>query len=358
MTHRRFRHHPFRPLVVVTAALAPLTLAVAFAAPSNAGPTGADDEGHTTHLDVPYVAGGSARQTLDLHVPSGGRRHPLVVYIHGGGWLGGDKSMLSSANTEPLLAAGFAVASINYTLSDSAKFPQQIYDVKAAIRFLRANARTYRLDGWIGLWGSSAGGQLAALASTTCGVRPLEGTQGNPHTSSCVQAVVDGYGPTDFLQLDNHLTVPGAMLHNPASSPESQYLGCEQGLLACGVERVQAANPIAYIYDPTHPERFEGRGPATHRLPAFLIAHGDTDPAVPTWQSQILYDALTTAGSDVTYYILHDTGHGFFESTALDPPYPATTRHRSRHGRSVTTDGPALSRQALVAFFADARSGH
>jgi acetyl esterase/lipase len=234
------------------------------------------------------------------------------------------------------------VATINYTLSGAAKFPQQIYDVKAAVRFLRANAATYRLNGWIGLWGSSAGAHLAALAGTSCGIAALEGDGGSRDTSSCVQAVAEGYGPTDFLQMDDHLTVSGSMRHNPASSPESQLLGCTQGLLACPTERVEAANPIRYINDP-------GR---VGQLPRFLISHGEDDPIVPIWQSVILYRALAPAGADVALYTLHGTGHGFFEAGALNPPYPAATRQVARPGQSAVTDQLPLSRQALIDFFA------
>jgi acetyl esterase/lipase len=298
---------------------------------------------HTTYANVRYVAGGTAAQTLDLYVPTAGQSHPLVIYIHGGAWLAGSKSALSWANTKPFLDAGLAVATINYTLSGAAKFPQQIYDVKAAIRFLRANAAKYRLDDWIGLWGSSAGAHLAALAGTTCGIATLEGNGGNRDTSSCVQAVAEGYGPTDFLQMDDHLTVPGAMKHNPANSPESQLLGCTQGLLACP-ERVAAANPITYIDDPAR----------TGQLPPFLIAHGKVDPVVPIWQSVIFYQALASVGADVDYYTLPNTGHGFFEAGALDPPFPPATRERSRLGQSPVTDQSPLSRQALIDFFTSA----
>jgi acetyl esterase/lipase len=304
------------------------------------------DGDHTTYANVRYVAGGTTAQTLDLYVPTAGQSHRLVIYVHGGAWLGGSKSALSWANTKPLLDAGLAVATINYTLSGAARFPQQIFDVKAAIRFVRANAANYRLDGWIGLWGSSAGAHLAALAGTTCGIAELEGNGGNRDTTSCVQAVAEGYGPTDFLQMDDHLTVPGSMKHNPAGSPESLLLGCNQGLLACPPERVQAANPITYINDPRR----------TGQLPRFLIAHGETDPVVPIWQSVILYRALTPADADVVFYTLHNVGHGFFEAGALNPAYPAATRQVSRPGYAPATDQSPLSRQALTEFFIQANN--
>jgi acetyl esterase/lipase len=307
---------------------------------------------YTSYSNIEYVAGGTSEQNLDLYVPTGSdRARPLIIFVHGGGWSGGGKNELDQTNKQAFLDAGFAIASVNYTLSGTAKFPQQIYDLKAAIRYLRANAREYGLDGSIGLWGHSAGGQLVALAGTSCGVRPLEGNEGNRQASSCVQAVVDGYGPTDFLQMDTHLTVPGAGLHDPASSAESQYLGCTSGLLACPVSTVEAANPITYI---TASSRQGDRGDRDNRLPAFLIAHGDADTAVPIWESQILYTALSHACDDVSFYTLHGIGHVFFLNfvNALNPPYPSSTLVKSDHcSPTRTTESTTLTWQTLVGFF-------
>src|SRR5216684_754410 len=189
-----------------TASPTPTGTASGFPGPT-ASPTITAGSTYTTYSNLSYVADGTTAQTLNLYVPKDtGRPVPLIVYIHGGGWSGGDASELqANSGWQTYLSDGFAMASINYTLSGTAKFPQQIYDVKAAIRYLRAVAPRYHLDGQIGLWGESAGGQLAALAGATCGVAPLEGSEGVTHESSCVQAVVDGMGPTDFLQMDTHL---------------------------------------------------------------------------------------------------------------------------------------------------------
>jgi acetyl esterase/lipase len=122
------------------------------------------------------------------------------------------------------------VASINYRLSQHAAFPAQIEDCKAAIRWLRANAKTYNLNTErIGAWRASAGGHLVALLGTSGGTADLEGKGGNADQSSRVQAVVDFFGPTDFLQMDAH-AVPGARLkHDPPTSPESRLSRSRSG---------------------------------------------------------------------------------------------------------------------------------
>ena len=140
-------------------------------------------------------------QKLDLYLPQGDGPFPLIVNVHGGGFMMGDKSdPPSQPAIAQFLANGYAVASIGYRLSAEAKAPAQIQDVKAAVRWLRANAAKYNLnpDKFAG-FGGSAGGSLVALLGTSCGVAELEGADlGNSDQSSCVQAVVDWFGPTDF----------------------------------------------------------------------------------------------------------------------------------------------------------------
>ncbi len=151
--------------------------------------------------DINYTEGlAEPAHRLDLVAPAGHRGAlPLIVYIHGGAWIGGDKWDCPGAI---LVKAGYAVASVNYRLADQAKFPAQINDLKAAIRYLRAHARQYNIDAQkIGVWGHSAGGHLAALLGTTCGVTELEGKEGNPHLSSCVQAVCDWSGPSNLVSI-------------------------------------------------------------------------------------------------------------------------------------------------------------
>jgi acetyl esterase/lipase len=268
-------------------------LAALVAAPAAAQPGKAKlPEGAKVHRNLEYVKGGHERQRLDLYVPAKvDAPVPVIVWVHGGAWLGGSKE--GGGPALPFVGKGYAVASINYRLSQHAVFPAQIEDCKAAIRWLRANAKTYNLNPQrIGVWGASAGGHLVALLGTAGGVKELEGKLGNAEQSSRVQAVVDFFGPTDFLQMDAH-ALPGARLkHDAPSSPESRLIG---GAIQKNVEKVKRANPITYV---------------TKDAPPFLIAHGEKDPLVPCHQSELLYEALKKAKAEVTFHKIPGAGHG------------------------------------------------
>jgi acetyl esterase/lipase len=280
-------------LLLVTSAL----LVAGLGAQQGAGPR--VPEGWKVHRDLPYVPNATARQKLDLYVPPVSGKLPLVIWIHGGGWRGGDKG-----NPLPLrLIAdqGYAVASVAYRLSNQAKFAAQIEDCKAAVRWLRGHAAEYSLDpDRFAAWGASAGGHLAALLGTA-GDRFDIGE--NIGVSSRVQAVVDYYGPTDFLQMDAHALASGPSRHNAPDSPESQLIGgpLEENDLA-----VSRANPVAYV---------------SKDDPPFLIVHGDQDPLVPLHQSQLLEGALRKAGVAVTLHTVKGAGHGqgFEKDPAIVP---------------------------------------
>ena len=254
----------------------------------------------TVHRDLPYVTNGHVRQKLDLYLPKDGKNLPLIINIHGGAFRAGSKEM-----GVPLdyLARGYAVVSINYRLSQHALFPAQIEDCKAAVRWLRANAAQYNLDPHhFAAWGSSAGAYLAAMLGTTGDAKEFDVGE-NLGVSSRVQAVVDYFGPTDFLQMDAH-RLPKGQLHNPAESPESQLIG---GPLQENKEKAARANPITYV---------------TKNAPPFLVCHGDADPLVPHHQSELLEGALKQAGVPVTFYTVKGAGHGGFK----DPKVPELTR--------------------------------
>src|SRR5882724_887911 len=157
--------------------------------------------------DVEYARVGNRPLLLDLYLRDASTEPaPVVVWIHGGGWSSGDKFPTPAAR---LVAAGYSVASVEYRLTGEAKFPAQIYDCKAAIRWLRANARKYNIDSaHIGVWGHSSGGHLVSLLGTSGNVEELEGAEGNLDQSSRVQAVVDFSGPTDLLRTDASGTKP------------------------------------------------------------------------------------------------------------------------------------------------------
>lgn len=244
--------------------------------------------------DIAY-ANASATQTLDIYLPEGNGPFPLVINVHGGGFMMGDKS--NPPLTDQLLAEGYAVASVNYRLSGEAKAPAQIQDLKAAVRWLRANAAQYKLnpDKFAG-YGGSAGGSLVALLGTSCGVAELEGAElGNADQSSCVQAVVDWFGPTDFLQMDTQFAGTSCPAnHNEASSPESQLVGAP---IQTVPDKVKQVNSITYV---------------SAKAPPFLIQHGTADCNVPPQQGKLLADALTPLiGADnVTYQLIEGAGHG------------------------------------------------
>jgi acetyl esterase/lipase len=247
-----------------------------------------------TYRDLDYVSAGHPRQKLDLYVPKTDNKVPLIIFIHGGGFSGGDKR---DQNPAPFLSEHFAMASLNYRLSQDAIFPAQIEDCKAAVRWLRKNAAQYKLDpDRFGVWGTSAGGHLVAMLGTT-GDTTLFDVGENLEVSSRVQAVADWFGPTDFLQMDAH-RLPNGMVHNSPGSPESRLIG---GPLQKNNDRAEKANPITYI---------------TPNTPPFLIAHGDADRLVPHHQSELLAAALKEVGVPVTFHTVKGGGHGFRDATA------------------------------------------
>src|SRR5687768_12543691 len=188
-----------RSISIVVAAAVVVVSSIASQSPAQRARRMPLPAGTQTKYDLPYVENGKSSQSLDLFIPAGATADkplPLVVWIHGGGWRQGDKARCLAL---PLLAHGYAVASINYRLSGEAQFPAQIHDCKAAIRWLRANAKEHGIDAdRIGVWGSSAGGHLVALLGTSGDVKELEGELGNAGVSSRVQAVCDFFGPAEL----------------------------------------------------------------------------------------------------------------------------------------------------------------
>ena len=233
--------------------------------------------------DLEYVPGGHARQKLDLYLPEkAAGPPPVIVWVHGGGWWEGNKDWRRAV---PLVPKGYAVANINYRLSQHALFPAQIEDCKAAVRWLRANAKKYGLDpDHIGAWGPSAGGHLVALLGTTAGVKELEGTGGNLDQSSRVQCVVDWFGPTDLATMGGRYDQPGSSV--------ARLIG---GPVLTNREKADRASPLHYV---------------TKNAAPFLIMHGDQDDVVPLSQSVKLAEALRRAGVEVTLQIYKGAGHG------------------------------------------------
>ncbi|MGD0898188.1 MAG: alpha/beta hydrolase [Thermoguttaceae bacterium] len=240
-------------------------------------------EGVRALRDLQYVEGGHERNRLDLYLPEKAEaRLPLVVWIHGGAWWGGSKEGCPAVF---LAANGYAVASINYRLSQHAVFPAQIEDCKAAIRWLRANAAKYHLDpDHVGVWGASAGGHLAAMLGATGNVKELEGSGGNLDQSSRVQCVVDWFGPSDMARMGRQADKP--------DTPVARLIG---GPVQENLEKARKASPLSYVGKDSAP---------------FLIMHGDKDDVVPLAQSEVLAEALKKAGVEVNLVIVKGNGHG------------------------------------------------
>jgi acetyl esterase/lipase len=250
------------------------------------------------YLDIPY-ANLSEAQKLDIYLPDKiNSPLPVILSVHGGAFMMGDKRDDQVTPMLQGLMRGYAVVSINYRMSGEALFPANIIDVKAAIRWIRANAVKYRFDpDRIAIWGGSAGGYLASLAGTGGDVKDLEDLNlGNSAFSSRVQAVVDWFGPINFLKMDEHLraTGNGTPDHSGADSPESKVLGAKITEIPAIVKK---ANPETYI---------------SVDDPPFLIQHGTKDGTVPTQQSEEFYDKLVKVlGKDkVTLNLLQEAGHG------------------------------------------------
>jgi acetyl esterase/lipase len=253
---------------------------------------GPQTTGMKTERNIPYVEKGHPNQVLDLFLPEqpSDKPLPLMIWIHGGAWMGG-----SQANPPVLylVKKGFAVASIQYRMSGDAKWPAQAHDCKAAIRFLRANATKYTLDpNHFGVGGDSAGGHLAAFVGTSGDVKEMEGDLGHPDVSSRVQAVVDWFGPTDLLLMGQQSGPNSVEQHDDAKSPESLLLG---GPVQEKRDLAKTANPLTYI---------------DKNDPPFLIMHGDNDQVVPLGQSVILAKALIDAGVEVTMLTVPGAMHG------------------------------------------------
>lgn len=239
--------------------------------------------------DIPYRTVGDKTLCLDLYRPEqASGKLPVIVWIHGGAWLAGSKNQCLPERMG-FVGKGFAVASVDYRLSDAAKFPAQIEDCKAAIRWLRAHAEEYNLDAnRFAAWGDSAGGHLVGLLGTAGDVRDFD-TGEYLDQSSAVQVVCNYYGPSDFAAF---VTTPGYEEHAWPQSPESRLIG---GRVQDKAEEARKASPTTYA----------SKGDAP-----MLLVHGDKDSTVPIGQSKLLYEALKKASVPTEFVTLKDAGHG------------------------------------------------
>nr|WP_255490930.1 alpha/beta hydrolase [Spartinivicinus marinus] len=263
----------------------------------------------TKWLDLAY-ANQSPTQKLDIYLPEIGKGpFPIILSIHGGAFKFGDKADDQLTPMLKGLKRGYAVISINYRLSGEATWPAAIHDVKAAIRWVKAKAEKFNLNPKkIAVWGGSAGGYLAALVGTSSGVTELEDlSMGNPDQTTNVHAVIDWFGPIDFLSMDKQFMDSGiaGQQHSTPDSFESQMIGKP---ITEVPELIKAANPETYI---------------SHDDPPFWIQHGTNDAIIPIQQSENFAKKLreVIGPSKVTFKPIPGAKHGgveFNDSKNLD----------------------------------------
>lgn len=236
--------------------------------------------------DIVYAMVDGKPLGLDLHLPAGVERPPLVVYVHGGAWSAGDKSLYPTF----LVDGGFAVASLDFRSTNDAPFPANAHDIKAAIRYLRANAARYgyRADR-IAVAGASSGGHLAALVGTSNGDARLEGGEGaHAAGSSGVQAIVSWFGASNLTTILAQSTPGGLAVRVPALQ---RLLGAQPDAVP---ELARLASPVFHV---------------DARDPPLLLLHGDQDAQMPVNQSLELEGAYRKAGLPVELVILNGVGH-------------------------------------------------
>ncbi|MFV3128953.1 alpha/beta fold hydrolase [Niveispirillum sp. KHB5.9] len=274
---------------------------------------------------------------LDLFLPAGagtdGRQHPVIVYIHGGGWMGGGPRRSAAFQDWPkvlagIAAKGYVVASVGYRFSAEAPFPAAVKDVKSAVRWLRANGARYGVDpGRFAVWGQSAGGHLAALVGASCGdpafaddapapARPATvetvpiGAGGADQASDCVQAVVSWFGIYDFASMPSYLKQDAA-----TTDPLRMFLGCNAG--GCDADRTRQASPIAHV---------------DAKDPPFLLLHGRDDNVVPVAQQDRFASALSASKVSVKTRVFEGANHSWIAQA------PERTREVSRQALTDTID--------------------
>ncbi len=252
--------------------------------------------------NVNYADDTLVSHRMDIYLPRVSKPYyPAVMVVYGSAFFGNDmKQNAYKTLGAPLLNSGFAVITVNHRSSRDAIFPAQIHDIKAAVRFIKANGHEFQIDtSFIGITGYSSGGHLSAMMGTSGSVNlmtinsetaHIEGQVGNYTIySSSVNAVVDWFGPTDFQSMDS---CGSEMVHDAPDSPESILVG---GPIQENDDLCALANPISYIDSDD---------------PPFLILHGDTDPLVPHCQSEKLFQGLQEAGVSSQFVLVPEAGHG------------------------------------------------
>ncbi|MFC1612441.1 alpha/beta hydrolase fold domain-containing protein [Patescibacteria group bacterium] len=240
--------------------------------------------------NLEYARQGDRALLLDIYLPKGEKDPlPVIVWIFGGVWMWGDKT---ECPAEIFVEHGYAVACINYSYMTQATFPEQLYEAKSAIRWIRANASLYQFDSErIGVFGESSGGHLAALLGTTCGVEKLEGDIGVTGYSSCVDAIVEWFGPLEFIEINKDRSTDNP--YKKFRMVTEVYLG---GSLRAVLENAHLATPKEHVTPDDAP---------------FYILHGEEDEWIPVTQPKALHQALQEAGVESHLEIIEGMMHGW-----------------------------------------------
>lgn len=297
-----------------------------------------------THPDLDYAPAdppGSNGHKLDIYIPAGPTGPlPVVLWSGGSAWTADTGKRTASGLAAQLNPAGYAVVGVSIRSSGQVKFPGQLHDIKAAIRWVRANASKYNLNpNRIAMSGDSSGGWTTAMAALTGDAPETEGDVGTTGVSSRVQAAVAFYPPTNFLTMDawavRKCTEPNC--HDHVSSPESRLVGC--AIQSCP-DKVQAADPLRYV---------------TSGDPPIMILHGGSDPLVPHHQGEQLYMALNKACLDAVFISLPRAGHGPWNGFLTNDTIRegATIRSTSAAGCAVVNPTPAVPTWKTVVEFLD-----
>ncbi len=249
--------------------------------------------------DVVFATVGDRELALDLYLPDKFECGVLLVYVHGGAWRGGSKG---DVPVKGFVERGFALASVDYRLSTEARFPANVHDIKAAIRFLRAKEKEFGIKAdKVVILGSSAGGHLAALVGVSNGNWALEGTVGDHlDQSSDVQGIVSFYGASNLETILAQSTPHGLSVRVPALE---LLLGDAPDKVP---ELARLASPVAHV---------------DKNDPPLLLIHGDQDPQMPVNQSVELQAVYESMNRPVEFINLHGGVHGgagFYDAAMLD----------------------------------------
>jgi len=326
-------HARIRAAVIAGAAVTALAVT---GVPTNGYATAARPQAVQVTNNIAYAPAqpaGSRGHLLDVYLPStpSGPR-PLLIWTGGSAWMSDNGKASANSIASMFNPRGYAVAGVSVRSSSQAKFPAQVFDIKAAIRFLRANAGRFNLDpNRFAVAGDSSGGWEANMAAMTGGVAALEGTIGVTGVASAVQAGVAFFGPTDFLQM-NTQRVPGGLDHDGANSPESRLMGC--AIQTCP-SQVAQANPVRYV---------------DRNDPPMMLLHGQADPLVPHGQSVLLYNAIKAACGSVQFFSVPGAGHS--QSDVLSSAHfgAQTVRTTSNCQETVRTGTPNPSWDVIATF--------